>query len=86
MPDLRPAGIIAGMKKLIGLILVIVGGVLLFQGWSRQDSLAGDVAKVGAKVANKVDGGARVPQHVIYMAGGAVLLVAGAGLLLRKSS
>jgi hypothetical protein len=74
------------MKKPVGLLLVVVGGILIFQGWSRKDSLAGDVAEMRAKVANKVDGGTRVPKHVYYLAGGVALGVVGAGLALHKST
>lgn len=78
--------IIAGMRKPLGLLLVVVGGVLLFQGFSRKDSLVGDVAALGTKVANRVDGGTRVPEHAYYIAGGVVLVAAGAWLTLRKSA
>jgi len=72
------------MKKPAGIILVIVGVILLYLGWSRKTSLAGDVAELQAKVANKVDGGMRMPDHAIYLAGGAILAVAGVGLVLKK--
>jgi len=65
--------------------LILVGGALIYQGISRKDSLVGGAAEFGKKIANKVDGGSRIPQHVIYIAGGVVLALAGAGLALRKS-
>ncbi len=73
------------MQKLLGLVLVIIGGALIFQGFSRRNSLVGDVAEVTTKVANKVDGGTRVPEHVYYLGGGVLLVLAGAGLALRKA-
>jgi hypothetical protein len=73
------------MNKALGLVLIVVGGVLLYQGWSRKESLAGEAAQLSTKVANKVDGGTRVPQYLYYITGGAVLAVAGAGLVLRKA-
>ncbi len=77
---------LARMQKSLGLLLVIVGGVLLYQGLARKDSLVGDAATLGTNVANKVDGGTRVPEHALYIAGGVVLVLAGAGLALRKSA
>jgi Protein of unknown function (DUF3185) len=74
------------MRKAIGLLLALVGGILLAQGISRKDSLAGSAAEVGKKFANKVDGGARIPEHYVYIGGGAVLILAGAGLVLGKST
>jgi hypothetical protein len=74
------------MKKPLGLLLVIIGGILLFQGFSRKDSLAGDAAEAGTKIANKVDGGTRVPEHTMYIVSGGVLVLAGAAALLRKTA
>lgn len=74
-----------GMQKVFGLLLVIAGGALIYQGFARRDSLVGGVAAVTAQVANRVDGGSRVPEHVYYLSGGLVLVVAGATLALRKS-
>ena len=74
------------MQKILGLVLVIAGGALLFQGFSRRNSLVGDVAEVSARVANKVDGGTRIPSHAYYIGGGALLVLAGAGVALRKST
>jgi len=74
------------MTKIIGIILIIAGGVLLFRGFARQDSLVGQASEVGTEVANAVDGGGRQPQHVVMLLGGGALLVAGAVLLLRRGS
>ena len=72
------------MKKILGLVLALVGAVLIFQGFSRKNSIVGEAAKVGTTVANKFDGGNRVPEHVAYIGGGAVLIVVGVGLTLHK--
>lgn len=74
------------MMKLVGLVLVIVGGVLVYQGLARKDSLLGQAAEVGSSLANKVDGGSRTPKHMLQLAGGGILVLAGAVLVLRKGS
>ncbi len=71
------------MNKIIGLVLLLVGGVLIYQGVSRKDSVAGVAAEVGTDVANAIDGKARIPEHYYYIAGGGVLAVVGLGALLR---
>lgn len=71
------------MNKIIGIVLLAIGGVLLFQGLARKDSLAGAASEVGADVANAVDGAGRVPRHVYYIVGGGIVAAAGAGVLLR---
>jgi len=74
------------MNKIIGIVLIVVGGFLFFQGWSRKDSLVGGAAEVGTKMANAVDGGARTPKHIIYMVGGGLLVVVGAGVAMKRST
>jgi uncharacterized membrane-anchored protein YitT (DUF2179 family) len=71
------------MKNIIGLVLILIGGALIYQGVSRKDSLAGAAAQVGTDVANAVDGKSRVPQHLVYMIGGGVLAAVGLGVLFR---
>jgi hypothetical protein len=71
------------MNKIIGLVLLIVGGALLYQGLSRKDSVAGAASEVGTDVANAVDGGGRVPEHIYYIIGGGVVAAVGVGLMLR---
>ena len=73
----------AAMTRIAGVVLMVLGGFLIFRGWSRHESLAGGAATLASKVANKVDGGGRVPDHVYYLAGGGVAVVAGAILALR---
>ncbi len=74
------------MNKIIGIILIVVGGFLIFKGATRKDSLAGGVAEVSADVANKVDGGGRIPEHYYYIIGGVVVAAAGLGMAMRGSS
>ncbi len=72
--------------KILGLIILILGAVLLFQGISRKDSLVGHTATVTTDVANSIDGGARTPLHVTYIVGGGALMAVGAFFAFRKSS
>ncbi|HTJ78907.1 MAG TPA: DUF3185 family protein [Rariglobus sp.] len=74
------------MNKIIGIILILVGGFLIFKGTTRKDSIVGGAAEVGADVANKVDGGARIPEHYYYIIGGAAVAAAGLGMALRGGS
>jgi hypothetical protein len=71
--------------KILGLIILILGAVLLFQGISRRDSFVGHVAAASTDVANSIDGGSRTPLHVTYIVGGGVLIAVGAFLSFRKS-
>ncbi|HEY8933445.1 MAG TPA: DUF3185 family protein [Rariglobus sp.] len=75
------------MNKIIGLILIIIGGVLIYEGVQRKDSLAGAASKIGTDVANAVDGAGRIPKHYYYIIGGGVLAAAGLGVAVsgRKS-
>jgi uncharacterized membrane protein YdcZ (DUF606 family) len=72
--------------RIIGIVLLVLGVVLLVQGFNRKDSLAGHVATTADNVANSVDGGTRTPEHVGYIAGGGVLIVLGAVLTFRRSA
>ncbi|HSI07209.1 MAG: DUF3185 family protein [Rariglobus sp.] len=71
------------MNKIIGIILILVGGFLIYQGVERKDSVVGAAATVGTDVANAVDGGGRVPKHLFYIIGGAVIAAVGVGAMLR---
>jgi hypothetical protein len=71
------------MNKIIGLILILVGGALLYQGLNRKDSIVGAASEVGTDVANAVDGGGRVPEHLYYIIGGGVVAAVGVGVMLR---
>jgi hypothetical protein len=68
------------MKRLLGIILMIVGAYLFFMGVSRRNSFAGHVDTAAANVANSVDasGGTSTPTHIFYLVGGGVLVVIGA--------
>ena len=72
------------MKIIIGLILIVAGIALFFQGLNRKDSLAGRAATTGTTIANSIDGGARTPKHVGYMVGGGVLVLAGVVVMARR--
>lgn len=72
------------MTKIIGIILIVVGGFLIYKGAVRKDSIAGGLTETGAEVANKVDGGARVPQHYYYLIGGGILAAVGIGATVRS--
>ncbi len=73
------------MKTLIGIVLIVAGAIIFFQGLSRKDSLAGEAATAGAKIANSIDGGARTPRHVGYMVAGGVLVLVGVGVIARRT-
>jgi hypothetical protein len=72
------------MKTILGLVLIIAGVAVFFQGLNRKDSLAGRASEVGTSVANSIDGGARTPKHVAYMVGGGVLVLVGIGVMTRR--
>jgi hypothetical protein len=72
------------MKTIIGLVLIIGGIALFFQGLNRKDSLAGQAATASTSIANSIDGGARTPKHVGYMVGGGVLVLVGIGVMARR--
>lgn len=71
------------MNRIIGIILILVGGFLIYQGVERKDSVAGAASEVGADVANAVDGKGRVPKHYYYLIGGGVIAAVGIGATLR---
>jgi Protein of unknown function (DUF3185) len=74
------------MNKIIGIVLIVVGGLLVFQGINRKDSVAGKAAEVGTDVANAVDGGGRIPKHIYWIVGGGVVAAVGVGAMLRGGS
>ena len=73
------------MKTIIGIVLIVAGALLFFQGFNRKDSIAGEAATLGTKIANSVDGGARTPRHVGYMVGGGALVLVGVAMVARRS-
>lgn len=72
------------MKTIIGLVLIIAGIALFFQGLNRKDSLVGRASEAGTNIANSLDGGARTPKHVTYMVGGGALVIVGIALMVRR--
>jgi hypothetical protein len=72
-------------NKIIGLVLIIIGAYVCYQGSQRRDSLAGNLDTASAKIANQVSGDGHVPDHTWYFVGGGVLIVVGAFCLLRPS-
>ena len=74
------------MKTIIGLICIIAGIALFFQGLNRKDSFAGQAAEASTSIANSIDGGARTPKHVGYMVGGGALALVGIAVMARRGS
>jgi hypothetical protein len=74
------------IRTLLALVLIVAGVWLFAAGWSRKDSLMGSLSETGTSIANKFDGGARTPKHMIYMGGGVVLAVGGAIALFSRRS
>ena len=72
------------MKSIIGIVLIIAGIALFFQGFNRKDSLVGRASEAGTSIANSVDGGTRTPKHVIYMVGGGALVLVGIVAMSRR--
>jgi hypothetical protein len=72
------------MKTIIGLICIIAGIALFFQGLNRKDSFAGQAAEASTSIANSIDGGARTPRHVGYMVGGGALALVGIAIMARR--
>jgi hypothetical protein len=74
------------MKTIIGIVLIIAGIALFFQGMNRKDSLVGQASAAGTSIANSVDGGARTPKHVGYMVGGGALVLVGIVVMSRRGT
>lgn len=74
------------MKTIIGLVLIIAGIALFFQGLNRKDSLVGRASEAGTNIANSIDGGTRTPKHVGYMVGGGALVLVGIAVMSRRGS
>ena len=73
------------MKTLIGIVLIVAGAIIFFQGLSRKDSLVGRAAEAGTSIANSIDGGARTPRHIGYMVAGGVLVLVGIGVIAKRT-
>lgn len=74
------------MKTILGIVLIVAGIALFFQGFNRKDSLVGRASEAGTSIANSLDGGSRTPKHVGYMAGGGALVLVGIVLTARRGS
>lgn len=72
------------MKTILGLVLIIAGIALFFQGLNRKDSLVGRASEAGTNIANSIDGGTRTPKHVGYMVGGGALVLVGIVVMSRR--
>ena len=72
------------MKKIIGVLLVLIGGWLVYSGYNRAESIAGKTEEGLADLKNEIDGKTRVADHFWYYAGGALLVIAGGAMVLRK--
>lgn len=73
-------------KNILAVILVILGGVLLYLGAQRRDSLAGRAEAVGNEVVTRVDGEPRATKETIYFVSGGVLVVVGLFVALRRTA
>jgi len=72
-------------KVLLAVVLIALGGLLLYLGHQRKESLAGAAQSVGHDLASAVDGKARVADHTLYFIGGGALILAGIVVGLRRS-
>lgn len=72
------------MRTLLAIVLIVIGGIVFFQGMNRKNSLAGEAAEAGTRIANAVDGGARTPEHIVWMVAGGALVLVGIGLAVRR--
>ncbi|HEY9154748.1 MAG TPA: DUF3185 family protein [Opitutaceae bacterium] len=73
-------------KTLLAIVLIALGGVLLYFGNRREDSVAGRAQTVGHDVANAFDGKARVNDHTLYYVGGGALILVGLVVAIRRSA
>lgn len=76
---------IALMKQIIGIIFIFAGGWLVYTGYSEADSIAGKARTKLIDLKNDIDGKNRTPRQYWYYGSGALLIVAGAGLVMRKN-
>lgn len=67
------------MKIIIALVLIAIGGWLIYSGYQLQQSASGSWNKLSNQVASSVDGKTRVTNHTWYYIGGGVLVLAGLG-------
>lgn len=65
------------MRNLISVLAIAAGIWLLYLGYVRQNSLAGQADNSLSRIGQKIDGGDHTPTHIRYYAVGALLLVCG---------
>jgi Protein of unknown function (DUF3185) len=73
-------------KTLLAVILIALGGVLLYLGNQRKESIAGAAQTAGQEVASTFDGKPRVSNHTMYFVGGGALILVGIVVALRRSA
>ena len=73
-------------KTILAVILVVLGGVLLYLGAQRRDSLAGRAASVGHDVVSAVDGQPHATKETVYFVSGGILVVVGLFVALRRTA
>jgi uncharacterized membrane protein YphA (DoxX/SURF4 family) len=69
------------MKTVFAIIALLVGAWLIYSGWQRRESLAGQASEAISELGRKVDGKTRIPEHTWYLAGGALLVLGGVTVL-----
>ncbi len=72
-------------KTLLAVILIALGGVIVYLGTQRKESFAGAAQSVGQEVASAVDGKPRIADHTLFYIGGGALILVGIGIGLRRS-
>ena len=72
------------MRKIIALVLIIVGAGLVWHGFQVRDSLKGKAQDAGADVQKAWNGDPKITDATWFMAGGGVLAAAGLILALKK--
>ncbi len=73
-------------KNILAVILVVLGGVLLYLGAQRRDSLAGRAEAAGNNIVTAVDGEPRANRETLYFISGGILVVAGLFVALRRTA
>ncbi len=74
------------MSRIIGILLILVGGWLIYRGHSEAESLAGKTRTTITDVKNSIDGKGRIATQYWYYGAGAVLIGAGVVTGLRRRS